>query len=205
MRAFEDVLGELPALLGGSPEPQVPEGLLSRMVQQESGGNPLAVSPKGARGLLQTMPGTETDPGFGVAPLDPRKDPTQERYRLGQDYMGAMLKRYGGNVEHAIAAYNWGPGNADKWIKRGADPDKLPAETQSYIRNITGDQPEARSNEKYQEAGSFDDVLAELPSLFGGGAAPASTVQSPNATSSSGLLGGILQTEHQNAYFGRYA
>src|SRR3990167_5014084 len=170
MRAFEDVLGELPTLLGDVPDytPQVPEGLLARMVKQESGGDPLAVSPKGARGLLQTMPGTEDDPGFGVAPLDPSKDPTQERYRLGQDYMGAMLKRYGGNVEHALAAYNWGPGNADKWIKRGADLKKLPAETQGYIRNITGNMG------KPGTPPDFDRILAELPALFSGTAMTAS-------------------------------
>src|SRR3990167_3658339 len=125
MPTFEDTLAELP-------------GLLDAMVQQESRGNPNAVSPKGAKGLLQTMPGTEGDPGFGVKPLDPSKDPTQERYRLGQDYMGAMLKRYGGDVEDAFAAFNWGPGDAGKWVKGGADLKKLPAETQGYIRNITG-------------------------------------------------------------------
>src|SRR3990167_8986143 len=169
MRAFEDVLGELPTLLGDVPDytPQVPQGLLAAMVKQESGGNPLAVSPKGARGLLQTMPGTEGDPGFGVAPLDPSKDPTQERYRLGQDYMGAMLKRYGGNVEHALAAYNWGPGNTDKWIAAGANPSKLPRETQGYIRNITG--PQTRPTKPTIAAGTvtFDEVLAELPALLG--------------------------------------
>lgn len=131
------------------------------MVQQESGGNPNAVSPKGARGLLQTMPMTEADPGFGVSPLDPTKDPTQERYRLGQDYMRAMLDRYG-TLPNALAAYNWGPGNVDKWLKAGGDTSQLPKETQGYIRNITGN-----LSSQGEPQDDFEAALAELPKTAG--------------------------------------
>lgn len=71
-------------------------GLLAQAVmQQESGGDPNAVSSAGARGLMQLMPGTQRDPGFGVQPA--RDDSPQENMRMGQDYLNAMLNRYGGN------------------------------------------------------------------------------------------------------------
>lgn len=114
------------------------DSLINRIVKQESGGNPNAVSPAGARGLMQTMPGTERDPGFGIAPLDPKKDPNAERFRIGKQYIGALLKKYSGNTAHALAAYNWGPGNVDKWLRKGADPNKLPRETRNYVKNIMG-------------------------------------------------------------------
>jgi hypothetical protein len=102
----------------------------------ESGGNPNAVSPKGAVGTMQTMPETLRDPGFGVRPA--QNDSPQELERVGRDYLQAMLKRYPGRVDHALAAYNWGPGNADNWIAAGADPARLPRETREYIPKVLG-------------------------------------------------------------------
>jgi len=101
--------------------------------QAESGGNPNAVSPKGAKGLMQLMPGTQRDPGFGVVPA--KDDSPAENRRVGQDYMKAMYAKYG-DLDTALAAYNWGPGKVDEWIKAGADPAKLPAETRNYISKI---------------------------------------------------------------------
>lgn len=110
--------------------------------QAESGGNPNAVSPKGAKGLMQLMPGTQRDPGFGVAPA--KDDSPAENRRVGQDYMKALYGKYG-DLDTSLAAYNWGPGNVDKWLKAGADPAKLPAETSSYVSKIktafAGDAP----------------------------------------------------------------
>jgi hypothetical protein len=64
-------------------------------------------------------------------------DTEEENRRVGQEYLDAMFRRYG-DKEVALAAYNWGPGNVDKWLKSGADPKKLPKETQNYISNIMG-------------------------------------------------------------------
>lgn len=50
--------------------------------------------------------------------------------------MDAMLKQYNGNLVHALVAYNWGPGNANKWIARGADPAQLPQETRNYVPKV---------------------------------------------------------------------
>ena len=101
----------------------------------ESGGKQGAVSPKGARGVMQLMPDTMRDPGFGVRPM--QADTEEENRRVGQEYLDAMYRRYG-DKKVALAAYNWGPGKVDKWLESGADPKKLPAETRKYIANIMG-------------------------------------------------------------------
>lgn len=92
-----------------------------------------AVSSAGARGRMQVMPHTSKDPGFGVRPA--QDDSPEELARVGREYWAAMRKRYD-TLEQAIAAYNWGPGNTDKWIAAGADPAKLPKETRDYIRKF---------------------------------------------------------------------
>lgn len=100
----------------------------------ESGGKEDAVSPKGALGPMQTMPKTLVKPGFGVTPA--RDDSPAERRRVGQDLLAAFIRKYDGNLDHALAAYNWGPGNTDKWIAKGADMAKLPKETREYIPKV---------------------------------------------------------------------
>lgn len=119
----------------GDPVPV--DELQSRVQQQESGGNPDAVSKKGAVGTMQTLPSTLKDPGYGVTPA--ADDSDAERTRVGQDYLKAMLEKYNGNQPLALAAYNHGPGNVDDWRAAGGDPSKLPAETRGYITNILGD------------------------------------------------------------------
>jgi soluble lytic murein transglycosylase-like protein len=113
---------------------------LSRYVEYvESSGNPKAVSPIGAAGLMGVMPGTASQPGFGIDPMRPADlfDPAKNR-AFGEQYLAAMLKRYKGNPEYAIAAYNWGPGNTDRWIRQGANLAKLPTDTRDYIRGWRG-------------------------------------------------------------------
>lgn len=109
--------------------------------QQESGGNPFAVSPKGARGPMQIMPATGSSPGFGVQPM--ANNSPQENVRMGRDYLDAMAKRYGGNQKLALAAYNAGPGAVDAALKKaGGNPDAalqyLPRETQNYVPSVLG-------------------------------------------------------------------
>lgn len=134
-----------PDMSGGVPQapmPQgggAPQGLIDAVIQQESGGNPNAVSPAGARGLMQVMPGTARDPGFGVQPM--QNDSPQENVRVGTDYLNAMLERYGGNQALALAAYNAGPGRVDDALKQANfDPQRalamLPKETQGYVPGV---------------------------------------------------------------------
>lgn len=99
----------------------------------ESGGNPNAISPKGAEGVLQVMPNTQTDPGFGVKPAKDKSPAELER--VGRDYYAAMQNKYGHDTLAAIA-YNYGPNRTDDWLKSGADFNKLTAETKEYIGRV---------------------------------------------------------------------
>lgn len=117
------------------------EQLLSAVKQAESQnkrfdekGN-LTTSPKGAQGEMQVMPKTALKPGYGVAPAQDKSP--DELARVGKDYLAAMLNKYG-DREKALIAYNWGPRKTDEWLAGGADPKKLPAETQSYVQKING-------------------------------------------------------------------
>jgi len=88
-------------------------------------------SPKGAKGEMQVMDGTNLDPGFGVRPA--ADNSLAERARVGSDYLDAMLKRYG-SEDKAMAAYNAGPGALDKALAKGGDwLANMPAETQAYV------------------------------------------------------------------------
>ena len=111
------ILGKAGEVTGTNEEKA--EKLLPFLINQESGGNNNAVSPKGARGLTQVMPKTGEDPGYGVAPL---KNQSPEEYRrFGKDYLVAMLNKYDGDVEKSLAAYNAGPGNVDDWVAASAN------------------------------------------------------------------------------------
>ena len=141
-------------------EPAVPptdqaQRLFAAMQQVESANRPGAVSPKGAVGLMQVLPSTAMNPGLGLpsvfdfaeqsgVAVGKRNKAEAERLlkipevgaAYGQQYMNALLQKYSGNVEHALAAYNMGPGKADRWISGGADPAKLPRETRDYVPKV---------------------------------------------------------------------
>lgn len=96
-------------------------------------GGGLLESPKGAKGEMQVMDGTNRDPGYGVKPA--ADDSPEERARVGRDYLAAMVREYDGDVSKALAAYNWGPGNLDRAVKEHG-PNWLqaaPEETRSYV------------------------------------------------------------------------
>ncbi len=103
----------------------VPATLLAAVAHQESGFSPQAVSPAGARGLMQLMPGTAK--GLGVNPDDPAQ---------AVDGAARMLRNLiteFGRVDHAVAAYNAGPGAVHRY--RGIPP--YP-ETRRYVPAVLG-------------------------------------------------------------------
>lgn len=103
----------------------VPEDLFLRLVQQESGWNPVAVSHKGATGLAQLMPGTAQKLGVDI------NDPHQN-LDGGARYLRMMFDRFG-SWRLALAAYNAGPGAVERH-------DGIPpyAETEQYVKAILG-------------------------------------------------------------------
>ena len=103
----------------------VPEDLFLRLVQQESGWNPVAVSSKGATGLAQLMPDTAKSLGVDIA------DPA-ENLDGGARYLRKMFDKFG-TWELALAAYNAGPGAVEE--HNGIPPF---AETEGYVKAILG-------------------------------------------------------------------
>lgn len=130
------------------------QALVASVIKHESSGNVAAVSPKGARGLMQLMPGTAQDMAAELGlPYSEARLTSDAAYnqRLGSAYLSKLLERYDGHQALALAAYNAGPGKVDEWLQQHGDPrageidtaswvQKIPyAETRDYTRNILQD------------------------------------------------------------------
>ncbi|MHB2426455.1 lytic transglycosylase domain-containing protein [Klebsiella pneumoniae] len=105
----------------------LPAGLLSSLSAAESGGDPYAESPKGAKGPFQFMDGTARDLGLkGMDVYDPHKSAD-----AAARYLRYLLDATGGDLEKTLASYNWGLGNVQK---KGMD--NLPLETRNYVPKV---------------------------------------------------------------------
>lgn len=124
-KAFlQAMAGEFGALEG---KYDLPAGLLSSVSATESGGDPYAVSPKGAKGPFQFMDGTARDLGLkGMDVYDPHKSAD-----AAARYLRYLLDATGGDLEKTLASYNWGLGNVQK---KGMD--NLPLETRNYVPKV---------------------------------------------------------------------
>lgn len=131
--------------------PAVEPALVHAIARQESAFNADAVSPAGARGLMQFMPATarRVAQRYGVAFEEERLlgDPVYSA-KLGAAHLGELLDGWGGSAALAFAAYNAGPGHVRRWIERFGDPrrgdrdiidwvEQIPfPETRSYVQRV---------------------------------------------------------------------
>lgn len=102
--------------------------ILLKLIAAESSGDPQALSPVGAQGLMQLMPATAQE--YGVEdPFDP-----DQNVRGGTEHFASLLKLYGGDVRKALAAHNWGQGN----LAKGGP---WPQETVNFVNRVAGPEP----------------------------------------------------------------
>jgi soluble lytic murein transglycosylase-like protein len=105
----------------------LPPAIVHSVAKAESGYRPGAISPKGAIGLMQLMPGTAAE--LNADPHDPRQNA-----EAGARYLRELLIKYDGDVPKALAAYNAGPGAVAKY--NGVPPY---SETRSYVNRVIRD------------------------------------------------------------------
>jgi hypothetical protein len=99
----------------------------------------LTESPKGALGKYQIMPATAAKPGYGVTPIpDLRKASEADHKRFATEYYEAMLKKFDGDEEKALAAYNGGQGKVTDAVEKDPEnwKDHIPSESKKYVEKI---------------------------------------------------------------------
>jgi soluble lytic murein transglycosylase len=120
----------------------VDPALVAAVIFQESRFNPKAVSPVGAQGLMQFMPGTASTmaketgrwPKYDIFDAETSVD-------FGAAHLRDLLRKYNGSVEQALVGYNAGTGTADSWIRKNIF-DKIihsnsSGETVNYVKKVT--------------------------------------------------------------------
>ena len=145
------------AEVSGFPTVRVPAGhegnwtFIHAITRQESQFDRQAISHAGARGMMQLMPGTarEVAGKLGMS-YDAGSLTTDTNYNkmLGSTYFQQMLRYFGGSYPLAVAAYNAGPGNVNKWLRANGDPrgggiemidwiEAIPIfETRNYVQRV---------------------------------------------------------------------
>lgn len=119
--------------LTGSPS------LVHAITRQESRFDRAAISPANARGLMQLMPATAAEQAGKLGlPYDFERLLGDEQYNatLGSAYLQRLIDRWGGNVMLAVASYNAGAGNVNKWIRANGDPRDPNVDVIDWIERI---------------------------------------------------------------------
>lgn len=120
-----------------------------------------------AKGSMQVMDKTATDPGFGVKPAQLTGDKVKdeaELKRVGVDYFEALKTKYK-HPSLAAAAYVWGPGNLDAWVKDGSKLEKLPPEVKDYVAKV-----------------NLTNAVSGAPNQFAGTTTTTTTTATPKVT-----------------------
>jgi len=129
---YSNLINRYAQQFGVSPD------LVARVIRAESSFNPRARSHAGAMGLMQLMPATARQMGV-TNPWDP-----EQNIRGGTRYLAEQLRRWNGNVALALASYNAGPANVQRWVRQAKTTDwrvvKRYAfkETRDYVDKILG-------------------------------------------------------------------
>ena len=115
--------------------------LAGGMIRAESRGNPNAVSPVGAQGIIQIMPKTAANPGYKMPAIDLKNSTPEEQIRWGMEYRSRMQKAHGFSEDQATAAYNAGAGRVQQAIKQAKTSggnwlSYMPKETRDYVPRV---------------------------------------------------------------------
>lgn len=145
--AADDPVGE--AVREASGRFGIPASWVTALIRVESAGDARALSPKGAMGLMQVMPGTYADlrrqHGLGPDPWDIR-----DNILAGAAYLRELQDRYG--PDGAFAAYSAGPARYAEHLATGRP---LPAETRAYLARLAGDGPSSAVTPDWRQAPLF--------------------------------------------------
>ncbi len=113
--------------------------LLLALIRQESEFETDAISPAGARGLMQLMPYTARRAAKSLRLRYARRRLTSDpgyNVKLGIAYLASLLEQYGGSYVLSLAAYNAGPNNVAAWIRKFGDPRKGGVDIVDWIESI---------------------------------------------------------------------
>ena len=158
--------------------------LAEAVMAQESGGRPNAVSPVGATGLMQLMPGTAKE--LGVDPNDPAQN-----IDGGVRYLKQQIDKFG--VAGGLAAYNAGPGRV---MKVGGRFDSLPSETQNYVPSVMNRTAEiAQQRGGAPVAETQQPKAPDLSTLLGG----FEKAKAANDTEAVNEIGGLVKSKFESA------
>lgn len=113
---------------GAAQAHDIPHALLTRLIWQESSFRPHVISPAGAQGIAQFMPGTARERGL-MDPFDP-----EQAIPKAAEFIAHLGQQFG-NLGLAAAAYNGGPARVTAWLAGQGD---LPVETRNYVLSVTG-------------------------------------------------------------------
>lgn len=119
-----------------STEYDVDPALVAAIIRQESNFNPNAQSASGAKGLSQFMDGTARTVAKEVGRETFNIFDPETAVQFCARHIKDLLNKYDGNVDAALAGYNAGTGNADRWIRLGILGNLPAGETRNYVKNV---------------------------------------------------------------------